>query len=477
MALLPDLLRPFRRSAPPAPALRAEPEIAKAYTVPTAGGGWYPLIREAFTGAWQRNHVEVNHALAASFHADFACKTLIARDIAKLPVRLMARTADGIWEETTNPAFSPVLRKPNHFQTRNQLWETWILSKLSRGNTYALKRRDNRGVVTELYVLNPDRVWPLVADDGSVFYRLGMEALAELSGDVTVPASEIIHDRMNPLFHWLVGVPPIYASGLAATQGLNIQTQSVRLFSNNSQPGGILTAPGRITDDTAKRLKEDWEANFTGRNFGRVAVLGDGLKYETMSPTAKDAQLIEQLKWSAEVVCSAYHVPPYKIGVGAMPTNNNVQALNVEYYTQCLQSLIEDAESCLDDGLGLGDRADLGVEFDVDNLLRMDTVSQMDALEKGRNYLTPNEGRRKLNLPKKAGGDSVYRQQQDFSLEALAKRDAREDPFAKPTDAAAVPKPNADPAEESANDEKRGDSDQRIRQRFKASHARNRIAA
>jgi hypothetical protein len=45
--------------------------------------------------------------------------------------------------------------------------------------------------------------------------------------------------------------------------------------------------------------------------------------------------------------------------------------------------------------------------------------------------MTPNEGRRKLDLKPKPGGDSVYRQQQDYSIEALAKRDAKDDPFAK----------------------------------------------
>lgn len=404
---------------------------AKAYAMPAGGaGGWQSLIREPFGGAWQRN-MEINCDLASTFYADFACKTLIARDIAKLPIRLVERDADGIWKEVNNPAFSPVLRKPNPFQTRNQFWEHWLLSKLSRGNTYVLKVRDNRRVVIALYVLNPLRVTPLAASDGSVFYQLETDALSGLPARVVVPGTEIIHDRMNCLFHPLVGIPAIYASGLAAMQGLNIQNQSMRLFANNATPGGILTAPSHIEDDTAARLKSDWEARFGGDNAGRVAVLGDGLKFEKMSLTAVEGQLIEQLKWTAEVVCSTHHVPPYKVGVGAMPSYDNVQALNLEYFTQCLQSLIEDAESCLDEGLGLGEQYSLGTEFDIENLLRMDTATQMDVLEKGKNYITPDEGRRKLNLPRTPGGDVVYRQQQDYSLAALAKRDAKADPFTK----------------------------------------------
>src|SRR5580765_1988138 len=178
-------------------------------SVPYGSSGWYPVIHESFPGAWQRN-IEVNTDTAASFHADFACKTLIARDIAKLRVKLVEKDANDIWSEVTNPAFSPVLRRPNDYQTRNQFWESWVLSKLSRGNNYVLKVRDNRNVVTALHVLDPTRVQPLVSDDGSVFYRLDDDNLAGID-DVVVPAREIIHDRMNCLFHPLVGTPPIFA--------------------------------------------------------------------------------------------------------------------------------------------------------------------------------------------------------------------------------------------------------------------------
>src|SRR5690606_27341874 len=100
------------------------------------------------------------------------------------------------------------------------------------------KRRDRRNVVVALYVLDPTRVTPMVADDGSVFYQLRTDNLAGLGEDILVPAREIIHDRMNCLFHPLVGTSPIYASGLAATQGLNIQTNSANFFGNRSTPGG-----------------------------------------------------------------------------------------------------------------------------------------------------------------------------------------------------------------------------------------------
>src|SRR5262245_21088495 len=170
----------------------------------------YPVVWESFPGAWQRD-APIRNDGKQQFHADFACKTLIARDIAKLRVKLVEKDANTeIWTETTNPAYSPVLRRPNEYQTRNQFYENWMLSKLSRGNAYVLKVRDARNVVTDLHVLDPMRVQPLVSDDGSIFYRLMTDYLAGIS-EITVPARDIIHDSFDSLFHILFGSSSVFA--------------------------------------------------------------------------------------------------------------------------------------------------------------------------------------------------------------------------------------------------------------------------
>jgi HK97 family phage portal protein len=425
-------------------------EVQKGLSsLPVARDYSYPIVSEPFPGAWQQN-IAVSRDSAASFHADFACKTLIARDIAKLRVKLAEKDANDIWSETTNPAFSPVLRRPNDYQSRNQFWESWLLSKLSRGNTYVLKVRDNRQVVTSLHVLDPTRVQPLVSEDGEVFYRLCSDYLAGVE-EITVPAREIIHDRMNCLFHPLCGTPPVFASGLASMLGLNAQQASALLFKNGSAPGGILTAPGKIGEDDARRLKASFENEYGGRNLGRIAVMGDGLKYEKISMTHVEGQLIESLKWSAEVVCSVYHVPPYKVGVGALPSYNNVQALNVEYYSQALQSHIEEIEELLDYGLGI-QGSGLGTEFDVETLLRMDSITLVTSVRDavGAGVMSPNEGRGKLDLKPVKGGESPYLQQQNYSLAALAKRDTQADPFAPKIPPAPPQDPAASPPEQPA---------------------------
>jgi HK97 family phage portal protein len=393
-----------------------------------ASGGWLPLIREPYAGAWQHND-ELGNESILSYFAVYACITLIAADIGKLRPILQRENSEGIFEETESPAFSPVLMRPNRFQNYIQFKEWWITSKLARGNTYALKQRDHRHLVIALYILDPTRVQVLVASDGSVYYQLSQDDLNNVDSSVIVPASEIIHDRMNCLFHPLVGVSPLYACGLAASQGLRMQQDSSRFFANGARPSGILTAPGAIGDDTAKRLKEHWEANYSGKNSGKVAVLGDALKFEAMRATAVDSQLVEQMALSAQVVCATFHVPPFKIGAGAIPAGQKVEDLNQIYYSDCLQSLIESMELCWDEGLALPDHYTLAL--DLDGLLRMDTATLYNTLGAGikASLLAPNEARKRINRPPVAGGDSLYMQQQNYSLEALARRDAQADPF------------------------------------------------
>ena len=412
--------------------------------------GWWPTIREPFTGAWQRN-LELTNESVLTYHAVYSCVSLIASDVSKCRLKLVQQTESGIWKEFSSGAFSPVIRKPNHYQNRIKFYEQWVMSKLLMGNMYALKARDDRGIVVALYILDPTRVKVLIASDGSVWYELHRDNLSGLDSDlnITVPASEIIHDVMTPLYHPLCGVSPLTACNIPAAQGLAIQNNSGKFFLNGSMPGGILTAPSHIDDETAARLKLHWDQKFSGNNVGKIAVLGDGLKFEQLSIHAVDAQLIEQLKWSAETVCSTFHVPPFMVGVGAAPAYNNIEALNQQYYSQCLQKFFECIELCLDEGLGLteaGGTTPYGTEFDLDDLLRMDTRTLVEAEARavGAGIKSPDESRKRLNLGPVKGGQTPYLQQQNYSLAALDERDRGENPFGsnKPE-----PTPAAQPAE------------------------------
>jgi hypothetical protein len=55
----------------------------------------------------------------------------------------------------------------------------------------------------------------------------------------------------------------------------------------------------------------------------------------------------------------------------------------------------------------------------------MDSVTQMEVLDRAKNIMTLDERRRKLELKKVTGGNTIYLQMQDHSIEAIAARDAQ----------------------------------------------------
>ena len=421
--------------------------MAGAVSAVHSDGGWFSILREPWAGAWQGNVTVDAPKDVLAFSAVFSCTTGIAGDMGKLRPRVVQEKDDGTCVEIprTSP-FAMVLRRPNHFQTTVQFVTLWAITKLLKGNVYGLKKRDARGMVRAIYILDSERVTPLITEQGDIYYRIDVDHLARVSDAITVPASEIIHDRGPTLFHPLVGVSPIYACGATATMGNKIQQNSTAFFGNMSRPSGMLTAPGTIGEADAARLKKEWEEKFAGGNLGRIAVGGSGLEYKAITMSATDAQLIEQLKWSVEDVARAYQYPMHKLGA-PVASGATVEELNRQYYSDCLQAHIEAAEAVLTEALAMP--ADYAVEFDLEGLIRMDGAAKAEAEErlvKG-GIKAPNEARKVFNLPPVEGGDSVYLQQQNYSIAALAKRDAQADPFktSGPAPAAGTP-PHAEPA-------------------------------
>lgn len=418
-----------RKTKAPAPGMSGGGQMVSA----AGSGGWHRLWGDRSPGQWQRA-IPIGPDEALRHHCVWSCCSLIAGDLAKLPPRLMQRSDDGTYiSELRGSPLSPVLRKPNNYQTIYQYLENITWSKLTHGNSYSLKVRDGRGVVVGLYPLNPYRVLPLVSTDGNVqvFYQLSTDNMAGIQdGSVVVPAREIIHDRWNTIHHPLVGMSPLYAASESAAGGLSMLRDQAHFFGHGAMPGGVLTAPGIIDPETAKRLEEKWELEYTGDNAGKVAILGSGLKWEAMKLSSVDSAVVAQMTWSATQIATCFHVPPWKLGLADLPRGYDVSSLNLEYLTSGLQVHVESLEECLTEGLGL--TGDYSVQLDLTSLLRMDEASLMTFLAAGTlgGILSPNEARSRVGLGPVPGGEFPFLQQQNYSLAALAKRDALADPFA-----------------------------------------------
>jgi HK97 family phage portal protein len=432
---------------------------ANMQTLPSSVGmGWgmggnalpplsHGYVHEPFAGAWQMNkECWGPHGI---FSAVYACIAIIAGDLAKLPPRVVRRLPNGQKVEAADHTASAVLSNPNSYQTRVDFWGQFMACALFTGNVYVFLQRDVHNVIRAMHILDPRRVTVMMAEDGSVFYRIGQERLAELLGQDYIPARDILHHRLLTLNHPLCGLTPLYAAGVSAMTGQTIQQNSFAFFSNMSRASGVLTSPGKISQELANRLKTEWDQNFKGGAMGRTAVLGEGMKWEPLTISAADAQLIEQLRWSVEDVARCFRVPTYMLTDASKVSFKNAEQLARNYYSQTLAYHIESIEARIDQAFDL--TGNTSCEFDLATLLRMEFDARMSAYQTGiqSGVLTINEARKLEELAPMDGGNEPLIQSQYRPLSMAG----------EPMNAAPVETPPAPPDPEPDDDPDQDDDD------------------
>lgn len=362
-----------------------------------------------------------------AFSAVYACTTIISGDIAKLPLQVFKiDMASGARELQRRDYYAQLMREPNEYQTAADFMQLYLLSVLLQGNGYAFARRNARGEISEMHVLDPRTTQAYVEPEtATVFYRVGENQLAGLRSGAMVPERFVIHHRLPllPAFP-LVGVTPIFAAAASSAVGLHILRNSQSFFGNASRPSGVLTAPGRISKETADRLKEDWDSNYQGQRYGKTAVLPEGLKWEPLTITAQDAQLIEQLRWSVEDVARVFRVPPFMLGDTSKSTYRNSEQLGRAYLSGCLSYHIEALEQRFARAFEFPVNYEL--KFDLSALLRAEIDVRYDAYQKALQsaWSTINEVRAQEGLAPVEGGDEPHIQMQYVPLSDAGTRGA-----------------------------------------------------
>lgn len=382
--------------------------------------GWWPVVHEPYTGAWQNNEaLTADSALANP--SVFGCLSAISADIGKIaPPLLLEEDDDGFWNETRNSAYTPVLRAPNRYQTAQQFHEQVVISLLLHGNAYLLKNRDERSVVNQLYVLEPSRVKVLIAPDGSVYYELQPNDLAGIAPDTPpaiAPAREIIHIRINCFFHQLMGVSPLYAVAGAVSQAHAIQSSSSAFFNNGGRSPFAVIAPTKLDPASAARLQAEAIKFKTSGSM----ILELGVQLVPMPTSAADTQLIAQLGWTEETIAKCFRFPISLLNSAKQPPYANAEASQLQYKA-CLEPYMTSIANGLTTGLELP--LYLKVEFDDTLLSWIDTTTRVNAAKVAITAgLSPNEVREEFfGRGPVEGGELPYLQQQNWPVADLADR-------------------------------------------------------
>jgi len=317
--------------------------------------------------------IVVSHETALTFAAFYSAVDLIARSIAQLPLILYRRMNDDSRQRATDhPVYTLLHTRPNPEQTAYMFRHAMQSWALRYGNAYAevVRRLDGR----------PAAIWPI--DPRTMVVERDKEnRLVYIQGKGTgkeriLPAENVIHIRT--LGDGLVGKSPVRLFRETIGLGLAAEKAAAGLFGRGFRPSGIITHPGRLSEEAAERLKARLEAAYTGtENFGRVAVLEEGMKFEPLSIPPDDAQFLQTRVHSIRDICRIFHVPPHKLADLADATFSNVEEQNIEYVTDCLGPWLVAWEQELHWKLLLpGERKHYYPEFVVEGLLRGDSKSR-----------------------------------------------------------------------------------------------------
>ena len=357
----------------------------------------------------------VSQATAMSVSAVNRAVKIRAQDVARAAASVVQTDANGTHTKLRSDQHpvANLLVRPNRVQTWYEYMRDMMVAYLLRGNAYSVVLRDSRGRPTELIWINPDAVMVLEATDGSWFYnvnRIGLFQIAMLRDfPVAIPAEDVLHIR-DVSFNMLVAASTIGmgrdAIGLAMGQNL----QASRWVNNGARPSGVLQTDRRLGEETAQRLKKQWQEFTAGvQNTGTTAVLEEGLKWEKLQLSAVDIQFIDQQQLSIQEIARFFGVPPDKLyQPGKEQRGNAIIQTDQAYINETVAPDLTMLEQRFNRYFDL-EKEGLAMLLDPGPLMRADPQTRYNLGRIGvlSGLIATNEWRKSENLEPVPGGDEV----------------------------------------------------------------------
>ena len=375
-------------------------------------GNWYELGR--LEDGFQRN-LDMPHIDAKKIPAAYASVMANARAVSQCKPLHKRKDANGKTEVVTTSAASRLFQRPNNYET----WPQFILNSVAQmffdGESFAIASRNARGEVIRLDRMDSRTCSPYVTE-GELFYSVGQNPFVAEEIDYLVPARDVLHLRQYCPRHVLMGESPIKAAAMAAGINVSLSGSQAAFFAQMSRPSGVLSTETVLNKDQLDSLREAWYKQSQRVAQGHVPILSGGLKWQPMSISSQDAQLIDAQRLSIEEIARVYGVPLPVIGDMTSSTLNNVEQLISLWLSISLGSLLENIEQSFVKLFDLP--ANESVDLDVTGLLRTDFQARIDGLTKAiqGGLYSPNEARAREGLHAVENGDVPMVQQQMVEL-------------------------------------------------------------
>ena len=380
-------------------------------------GGWHNIDPKG--DGWQRN-LEVDLAQARHIPAVYASVMLIAKSASQCyPMHI--REVGGAPKHVKTSAAYRVTRNPNEYQSGPEFFLNLIAAALFDGEAFAIATRNDRSEITSLHILPRGTCAPMVDDDTrAIFYSVGANPLAPGGADFIAPARDILHLKFHTPRHPLIGESPIKAAAMAAGINVELSKSQAAFFSRMNRPSGVLSTDMSLNAQQMQQLRAAFEEQSKSWASGGLPILGAGLKFQPMSISSQDAQLIQAQRMSIEDIARVFGVPTPLIGDLSHATLNNTESLISHFLSTSLGSYLEILERTLDRMFGLNNNE--YIELDTTALLRTNMEQRINSLAKAvqGGLMTPDEARQKEGLGPVEGGGEAFLQAQMVPVNYLA---------------------------------------------------------
>jgi len=346
----------------------------------------------------------VNERTAIQTTAVYACVRVLAEAIAALPLHTYKYTDNGKEKALDHNLYHILHNEPNPEMTSFVFRETLMGHLLLYGNAYAQIIRDGRGKVIALYPLLPDKMIVDRTEKGNLIYQYNKEGLI-----FQLRSEEVLHIP-GLGFDGLVGYSPIAMAKNAIGMAIATEEYGAKFFSNGANPGGVLEHPGVVKDPA--RIRESWNSVYQGSgNAHKVAVLEEGMKFQSIGIPPEQAQFLETRKFQLNEIARIFRVPPHMIGDLEKSSFSNIEQQSLEFVMYTLDPWVVRWEQAINRALlSTLEKKEYFIKFNVNGLLRGDYQSRMAgyAVARQNGWLSADDIREleDMNkLPNGSGGD------------------------------------------------------------------------
>ena len=350
----------------------------------------------------------------------WACIRLTAQAVSALPLAVYERRGDDdrVKVSLEDDVAEVICDSPNADQTPDEFWEGQVAWMMADGNAYS-ERVTYGSHLSSLQPIPSTHCQPFRTIDGDLKYRVNDRGKTEV-----LPREKVFHLKGFG-FGGDVGLSPIRFGVQTLGSAIARDEAMAKVYAAGMQASGVLSTDKTLKGNQRDDLQEVMERYVGSTNAGKLMILEAGMKYERLTLSPVDVQMLEQHRFGVEEICRWFGVPPIIVGHAAQGQTmwgSGVEQILIAWLTMGINPLCGRIEERIKKQLirPAGHR-NRYAEFNREALLQMDSTAKAAFLSSmtQNGLMTRNEGRAKLNLPRIEGGDQLTVQSNLVPLDQL----------------------------------------------------------